>query len=64
MRKCKKDELKNPNKKCSISLKLTKQQKKQLAECMKESGCQVPLSLEVEVVEDKIAPVAISMGAV
>lgn len=47
-----------------ISLKLTDEQKKQILKYMEETGLQVGLGLEIDVVEGKISPAAVSVGAV
>jgi len=47
-----------------VVLELTEDQKKKITKYMKETGRQVGLALHVEVVEDKIAPAAITLGAV
>jgi|GEM_PF-5715062 len=47
-----------------VVLKLTPDQQKQIAEYMGRTGRQVGVSLVVDVVEGKIAPAAVSVGAV
>jgi len=47
-----------------ISIKLTDEQKKQIVKYMRKSGRQIGVSLQVDVVDDKIAPAALSIGAV
>jgi hypothetical protein len=64
MQKGEKGELKRAEEHRPISIELTEEQKKQILKYMKKSGRQVGVSLQVEVVEDKIAPAALSIGAV
>lgn len=55
--------LKRPEEHAPISLKLTDEQKKTIVEYVKQTGYQPALSLVVDVVEGKIAPAAVTVGA-
>lgn len=55
---------KRPEEHRPISIKLTDEQKKQILKYMEETGLQVGLGLEIQVVEGKISPAAVSVGAV
>jgi hypothetical protein len=46
-----------------IQLELTEEQKEQILKYMQDTGRQVEVSLIVDVVEGKIAPAAVSVGA-
>ena len=46
-----------------IHLDLTEQQKKAIIEYVKKTGHQPAISLVVDVIEDKIAPAAVAVGA-
>ncbi len=46
-----------------VYIKLTDEQRKQILEYVKTTGHQVSVSLVVDVVEGKIAPAAVSIGA-
>lgn len=56
--------LKRPQEYEPLGIKLTEEQKKQIVDYMQRTGHQVAISLNVEVVEGKIAPASVSVGAV
>lgn len=46
-----------------VHIQLTEEQKKQILQYVKNTGHQVEVSLVVDVVEGRIAPAAVSIGA-
>lgn len=58
-----KPKAKRPEEFGPVHIKLTDEQKKQIMEYVKATGHQVDVSLVVDVVEGKIAPAAVSIGA-
>lgn len=57
-------DLRRPEEHGPVKIQLTEEQKRQVLEYIKTTGQQVSLSLVVDVVEGKIAPAAVSVGAV
>jgi tRNA 2-selenouridine synthase SelU len=55
--------LKNPDTIEPVHIKLTEEQKKAIVEYAKKTGHQPAISLLVDVVEGKIAPAAVTVGA-
>lgn len=55
--------LKHPSEHAPIHIKLTDEQKKAIIDYVKETGHQPVISLAVDVVEGKIAPAAVAVGA-
>ena len=55
--------IKRPEEHAPIHINLTEEQKKQIVEYAKQTGSQPTLSLVVDVVEGKIAPAAVAVGA-
>jgi hypothetical protein len=55
--------LKRPEEFAPVHLKLTEEQKKAIIEYVKETGHQPTVSLLVDVVEGRIAPAAVAIGA-
>jgi hypothetical protein len=55
--------LKNPDQIEPVHIKLTEEQKKAIVEYVKKTGHQPAISLLVDVVEGRIAPAAVTVGA-
>ena len=53
----------HPSEHAPVHIKLTEEQKKQLIDYVRTTGHQPVISLVVDVVENKIAPSAVAVGA-
>jgi len=56
-------EIKRPEEHAPINIALTEEQKKAIVEYVKKTGHQPVISLSVDVVEGRIAPAAVTVGA-